>query len=60
MELEGESPFRASVNSGSGKGERSEYVIEDEEGLRRKVQRQFLRARVWKTVASVGVTGANR
>ena len=47
VELEGESPFWASVISGSGKGERSEYVIEGEEGLRRKVQRQCLRARVW-------------
>ena len=58
VELEGEPAFWATVISGGGKEESSDYIVEDEHQLRRKVQRRYLRARVWKTVASVGVTGA--
>ena len=56
VEQDGESHWGVVV-SGSGSGETDEYRIEDEHGEKDWVPRKSLRARVWFTVAFVGVTG---
>ena len=50
----------ATVISGDGESEDSLYEVEDESGHRHTVQRKSLRARVWHTIAFVGVTGDKR
>jgi hypothetical protein len=49
--------FWATVVSGDGKTAESLYVVEDQVGQKHTVKRELLRARVWYTVAQVGVTG---
>jgi hypothetical protein len=57
VQIDGTDSFWGTVVTDTGVRQAETYCIEDEHGKRHQVPRKSLRARVWYTVAMVGVTG---